>query len=41
MPRSNKKKKIQHQAAATEDQAVANLLSKETALMIDRAVVSS
>ena len=40
MPRSNKKKKI-HQAVPTEDEAAAYLLSKETALMVDRAMVSS
>ena len=41
MARSNKqKKKISQPAATNEDNAVAQLLSKEKTIMISRAIVS-
>ena len=39
MPRSNRKKHSDQRAVPTGDATIANLLSKETALMIDRAKV--
>ena len=40
MPRSNKKKHVEQRAVPTGDGVVAQLLCKETTLMINRAMVS-